>query len=94
MKISPEEVAKVASLARLELGPEKIEEFTGQLGDILEHMDKLGELDTEGVDPMFSPVEQVSVTREDKVRKEHTREEVLSNAPETDGKFFIVPRIV
>ncbi|WP_018123122.1 Asp-tRNA(Asn)/Glu-tRNA(Gln) amidotransferase subunit GatC [Desulfovibrio oxyclinae] len=94
MKISPEEVAKVASLARLELGPEKIEEFTSQLGDILEHMDKLGELDTEGVEPMFSPVEQVSVTREDKVRKEHTREEVLSNAPETDGKFFIVPRIV
>lgn len=94
MKISPEEVAKVAALARLDLAPEKIEEFTGQLGDILDYMDKLGELDTDGVEPMFTPVEQVSVMREDKARKDYTREEILSNAPETDGQFFIVPRIV
>ncbi|GAB7024202.1 Asp-tRNA(Asn)/Glu-tRNA(Gln) amidotransferase subunit GatC [Salidesulfovibrio brasiliensis] len=94
MKISPEEVAKVAALARLELSDEKIEEFTGQLGDILDYMDKLGELDTEGVEPMFTPVEQVSVMREDKARKDYSREDVLSNAPETDGQFFIVPRIV
>lgn len=94
MKISPEEVAKVAALARLELSDEKIEEFTGQLGDILDYMDKLGELDTEGVEPMFTPVEQVSVMRDDKARKDYSREDVLSNAPETDGQFFIVPRIV
>lgn len=94
MKISPEEVAKVAALARLDLSEEKIEEFTGQLGDILDYMDKLGELDTEGVEPMFTPVEQVSVMREDKARKDYKREDILSNAPDTDGQFFIVPRIV
>lgn len=94
MKISPEEVAKVAGLARLDLSDEKIELFAGQLDDILNYMDKLGELDTSDVEPMYSPVEHTTVLRADEPRKDYTRDEVLSNAPEQDGAFFIVPRIV
>lgn len=94
MKISPEEVAKVAKLARLDLSDEKIELFTGQLDDILNYMDKLNELDTAEVDPMFSPVEHTTRLRADEARKDYSRDEVLSNAPEQDGQFFIVPRIV
>ncbi|MDO9632989.1 MAG: Asp-tRNA(Asn)/Glu-tRNA(Gln) amidotransferase subunit GatC, partial [Humidesulfovibrio sp.] len=52
------------------------------------------ELDTSSVEPMYTPVDQVSVMRDDVVRKDFTREEILKNAPETDGAFFIVPRIV
>ncbi len=94
MKISPEQVAKVATLSRLELSQEKLELFAGQLGDILNYMDKLAELDTDSVEPMYSPVSHTTVLRRDEERKDYTREEVLSNAPEQDGKFFIVPRIV
>lgn len=94
MKISPEEVAKVAKLSRLDLAEDKLELFAGQLGDILDYMDKLGELDTENVEPMYSPVKHTTVLRKDEEKKEYSREEVLSNAPEQDGQFFIVPRIV
>ncbi len=94
MKISPEEVAKVARLSRLDLPQEKLELFAGQLGDILGHMDKLGELDTDSVEPMYSPVEHTTVLRLDVARKEFSRDEILGNAPRQDGQFFIVPRIV
>lgn len=94
MKIRPEQVAKVARLARLDLDEPTLELYAGQLAEVLEHMDKLGEVDTEGVEPLYSPVEHVSVMREDVESREHGRDEVLSNAPESDGQAFIVPRIV
>lgn len=94
MKISPEEVAKVAKLSRLELSQDKIGQYAEQLDGILGYMDKLAELDTRSVEPMYTPVDQVSVMRDDVVRKDYAREDILKNAPETDGAFFIVPRIV
>lgn len=94
MKITPEQVAKVAKLARLKLPEDKLALFAGQLHDILSYMDKLSEIDTAQVEPMYSPVEHVTVTRPDEVKREHSREEILANAPESDGQFFIVPRIV
>ena len=94
MKISPEEVAKVAKLARLDLTPEKIGQYAAQLDGILGYMDKLSELDTSEVEPMYTPVDHVSVLRDDVARKDYAREDILRNAPETDGSFFIVPRIV
>jgi len=94
MSISPEEVAKVARLARLDLSQETIGQYAAQLDGILDYMDKLSELDTASVEPMYTPVDQVSVMRDDVTRKDYTREDILKNAPETDGAFFIVPRIV
>jgi aspartyl-tRNA(Asn)/glutamyl-tRNA(Gln) amidotransferase subunit C len=94
MKITPDQTAKVAKLARLELSEEKIELFTGQLGDILDYMDKLGELDTSDVSPMYSPVDHASVFRDDEPARTASREDILANAPEDDGQYFIVPKIV
>ncbi|MCT4534548.1 Asp-tRNA(Asn)/Glu-tRNA(Gln) amidotransferase subunit GatC [Halodesulfovibrio sp.] len=94
MSITPERVAQIAKLARLELDDEKQRLFAGQFEDILKYMDTLNELDTAGTEPLYSPVEQPTPLREDKVEKDFTREEIVSNAPETDGKFFIVPKIV
>ena len=94
MKISPEEVARVAKLARLDLSDDKLELFSGQLDDILNYMDKLNELNTSEVEPMYSPVEHDTVLREDAVKKDFERSQILSNAPEEDGSFFIVPKIV
>ncbi|WP_031483682.1 Asp-tRNA(Asn)/Glu-tRNA(Gln) amidotransferase subunit GatC [Maridesulfovibrio frigidus] len=94
VKLSTDEVAKVASLARLDLSEEKKELFAGQLNNILSYMDKLNEIDTKDVEPMFSPVEHTTVLRKDVVTKEHTRDEILANAPDSDGQYFVVPRIV
>lgn len=94
MNISPDEVAKVARLARLDLPQEKIDQYAAQLDGILGYMDKLSELDTTSVEPMYTPVDQVSVMRDDIARKDYARADILQNAPETDGAFFIVPRIV
>jgi len=94
MSISPEEVAKVARLARLDLSQDTIGQYAAQLDGILAYMDKLSELDTASVEPMYTPVDQVSVMRDDVVKKDYAREDILKNAPETDGAFFIVPRIV
>ena len=64
------------------------------MDDILGYMDKLNELDTTSVEPMYTPVEHVSVLRADVVRSELSREEILRNAPENNGEYFVVPRIV
>ena len=94
MTIDANEVAKVARLARLTLDAPSTEHFAGQLTSILEDMEQLGELDTTDVEPLYTPVEHHSVMREDTVRPEYDRDQILGNAPETDGSHFIVPKIV
>ncbi len=94
MKISPEQVARIAKLARLEPDDAKLALFAGQFESILNYMDTLNELDTTGVEPLYSPVIHATVLRDDVAVKTARRDDVLSNAPESDGQFFIVPRIV
>jgi aspartyl-tRNA(Asn)/glutamyl-tRNA(Gln) amidotransferase subunit C len=94
MKISTDEVAKIAALARLRLPEDKAELFAAQMGDILGYMDLLAQCDTAGVEPLYSPVGHPAPLRPDEVRQTYAREEVLANAPEDDGQFFIVPKIV
>lgn len=94
MKLSADDAAKIAKLARLDLDQDKLERFAGQFSDILQYMDKLAEVDTTGVEPMYSPSEHATVFREDVAVKTRERDQVLANAPEDDGSFFIVPKIV
>ena len=94
MTISKEEVARVAHLARLEIEESDLERFAGQLTDILQYMDILNEVDTSGIDPLYSPVEHATPYREDEVRQEWSREDVLRNAPRSDGEYFLVPKVV
>ena len=92
--VNAELVKKIATLARLAPEPERLEVFASQMGDILGHMDQLAEVDTKGVEPLYSPSEHGTVYRKDEAASRHSRDEVLSNAPEEDGEFYIVPRIV
>ncbi|MBG0775010.1 MAG: Asp-tRNA(Asn)/Glu-tRNA(Gln) amidotransferase subunit GatC [Desulfovibrionaceae bacterium] len=94
MKIPPQEAARIAALARLQLPEDKLALFAGQFEDILGYMDQLGEVDTTGVEPMYSPAEHATVFRGDAAEKRVRRDDVLANAPETDGTFFVVPKIV
>ena len=94
MKITPEEVAHVAALARLRLSPEQSVKLTGQLNDILTHMDKLKELDTSGVPSTNHALELTGAMRPDQARPCLPREAGLANAPDSDGASFIVPRVI
>lgn len=94
MKISKEKVKDIARLARLEIEEDKIDLFSKQLSQILEYMELLSEVNTSEIEPLYSPMEHMTPFREDEIVKEYTREEVLSNAPEDDGEYFIVPKVV
>ena len=94
MMIDREQVNKVAHLARLELKPEEEEKFTTQLSGILEYFEQLSELDTEKVPPTTRAIDVSNITRDDKLEAFPNREEILSCAPEQDGEFFKVPKIM
>jgi aspartyl-tRNA(Asn)/glutamyl-tRNA(Gln) amidotransferase subunit C len=94
MILSREEVLHVAHLARLGLRPEEIEVFTRQLNDILMYVEKLQELDTEGVPPLAHVVPVVNAFREDKVQESLPRDQALDNAPAREEGSFVVPRII
>lgn len=93
-QISADDVRKVAGLARLALAEEKIATYTTQLERILEYVDHLQAVDTEGVPPTTRAVEVVNVTREDRVKPTPVREDLLNLAPQREGDFFRVPRIL
>jgi aspartyl-tRNA(Asn)/glutamyl-tRNA(Gln) amidotransferase subunit C len=93
-KIDEAEVRKVAKLARLELSEAEVEEFTGQLKAILDYVAKMNELDTEGVEPLAHCLPVSNVFRADYVKESLGTEETLANAPERDGEFFKVPKIL
>ncbi|MBD5558610.1 MAG: Asp-tRNA(Asn)/Glu-tRNA(Gln) amidotransferase subunit GatC [Desulfovibrio sp.] len=92
--VSLEEVRHMAALSRLVVTEEEERLFARQFGDILAHMALLSKVDTEGVEPLYSPLAHAAATRPDEAANLRTRKEVLANAPETDGEYFIVPRIV
>ncbi|BFN36662.1 Asp-tRNA(Asn)/Glu-tRNA(Gln) amidotransferase subunit GatC [Fidelibacter multiformis] len=94
MSISREEVLHIAKLARLSLSEEEITMYTHQLGDILNYVQKLNELNIDDVEPMKHVLDMVNVLREDKDLPSLSREDVLKNAPEHDKEFFKVPRVL
>jgi aspartyl-tRNA(Asn)/glutamyl-tRNA(Gln) amidotransferase subunit C len=94
MKISPEKALAIATLARLEISHGQAASLGAQMDDILGYMDKLNELDTGSIEPMYTPVEQPGFLRADEVAKEFERTQILRNAPESSDEYFIVPRIV
>ena len=94
MNISKQDVEHVAKLARLSLSEDEKQLFTRQLSDILTYIGKLNELDTENVEPTSHVLDLHTVLREDAVRESLNPEEVLSNAPDREGSFFKVPKII
>ena len=93
-KITLAEVEHVARLARLELSEPEKERLRSQLDAILTYIDKLRQLNTDTVEPTSHAIPMVNVLREDAVRPCVPVEEMLANAPEREGDFVRVPRII
>ena len=91
MAITREDVLHVAALAQLELSEAEIARMTEQLGDILEAVGKVSELDLSDVPPTSHPLSVVNVLRPDEPRPSLPLEDVFANAPERDGDHFRVP---
>lgn len=87
-------VRKVARLSRLDLTEAEVEEFTEQLSAILEYVEKMNELDTTGVEPLAHCLPISNVFREDSVKESLGTEKTLANAPQRDGEYFKVPKIM
>ena len=94
MKITKDEVLYVADLARLNLDEAAIEKFAGQIGEILEYVDKLNEVDTRGVKPTSHAISLTNAFRSDDPKEHLAREKALANAPDKEDGNFIVPKVV
>jgi aspartyl-tRNA(Asn)/glutamyl-tRNA(Gln) amidotransferase subunit C len=94
MKVDTALADKLATLSRLRFDAEAKEEIVKDLGAILTFMEKLNEVDTEGVEPLIYINDEVNVLRKDEVKQEISREEALSNTPMHDGRFIKVPKVI
>ncbi|MBS3029987.1 MAG: Asp-tRNA(Asn)/Glu-tRNA(Gln) amidotransferase subunit GatC [Dolichospermum sp. DET50] len=92
--IDSEQVRKVANLARLELTADEEAQFTTQLGSILDYIEQLNQLDVTNVAPTTRAIDVSNVTREDILQPYPDREAILNSAPQQEGDFFRVPKIL
>jgi len=93
-KIDLEQVRCIAHLARLELTPQEEDKFSSQLGDILDYVDKLKEVDTKNVPPTSHVLPISNVFREDEREFSLSSREALSNAPKQKNNQFQVPKVI
>lgn len=92
--INKQEIEHVAHLARLEIAEDKIEVFTEQMNNILEHISMLNKVDTDNVPPTYHVLPEKNVWREDAVKPSLSREEALANAPEQENGCFKVLKVI
>ena len=92
--ITLDEARGVAKLARLAIDDAHLQRLTTQLESILEYVEKIGRVDTSHVDPIAHALPLHNVLREDVIEPSLPLEKVLQNAPQTDGPFFKVPKVL
>ena len=93
-KIDIKTVDEVAHLARLEFTEEGKAEILNDMNRMLAFVDKLNEMDTEGVEPLIYMTDEVNVLREDEHKETLTQKETLKNAPKKDSDYFRVPKVI
>ena len=94
MKITNKLIQDIAALAKLEFDEQSAEQMKADLEKIIGFVDKLNEIDTEGVDPLIYLSEEVNVLREDEIKAVVSQVEALKNAPEKDSDYFKVPTVL
>jgi aspartyl-tRNA(Asn)/glutamyl-tRNA(Gln) amidotransferase subunit C len=94
MAIGKEEIRHIAKLSRLSFSESEEEKFIKSFNDILNHVQKINSINTEGVEPCSNVFELKNVMREDKAEKSFDPEILLRNAPEKEETAYLVPRVV
>jgi aspartyl-tRNA(Asn)/glutamyl-tRNA(Gln) amidotransferase subunit C len=94
MSVSPEQVRHIAKLARIAMSDDELERLVPELNNILGWVEQLGEVDTDGVPPLATVIDQKLRLRDDVVTDGDIRDKVLANAPEAQHGFFAVPKVI
>jgi aspartyl-tRNA(Asn)/glutamyl-tRNA(Gln) amidotransferase subunit C len=94
MPVSTEQVRHIAKLARIAMSDDEIERLAPELNNILGWVEQLGEVNTDGVEPLATVIDQKLRLRDDVVTEGNIRDEILANAPEAQHGFFAVPKVI
>jgi aspartyl-tRNA(Asn)/glutamyl-tRNA(Gln) amidotransferase subunit C len=94
MQITDEIIDQIADLSKLKFEGEEKEAIKGDLTNIINFMDKLSEVDTEGVEPLISMVEEENDMRNDEISNEVSKEQALKNAPSKNSDYFKIPKVL
>jgi aspartyl-tRNA(Asn)/glutamyl-tRNA(Gln) amidotransferase subunit C len=94
MKISKQDVEKIAHLARLELDPSKTEDIQSSINNVLEWMEALNQVDTTGVEPLVHMTSSINQFREDVALQNLNRQTALDLAPDANNQYFKVPQVI
>ena len=94
MSINTEQVRHIAKLARIAMSDEELERLVPELNNILDWVEQLAEVDTDGVEPLTAVIDQALRLRDDAVTDGDIRDEVLLNAPDAQHGFFAVPKVI
>lgn len=94
MEINRATLDKIAHLARLEFGEEEAQRMMADMSEIVTWVEKLKEVDTTGVEPLTSLSEEINAFRNDEPNSGLSREEALIRAPDSDGTYFKVPKVI
>lgn len=94
MSVSADQVRHIANLARIAMSDEEIERLVPEINAIIGWVEQLGEVDTDGVEPLATVIEQKLRLRDDEVTDGNRREDILANAPAAEHGFFAVPKVI
>ena len=94
MSVNADQVRHVARLARLALGDDEIAKMVPELNNILDWVEQLGEVDTDGVEPLTAVIDNHLRLRDDVVNDGDCRDDILKNAPDAQHGFFAVPKVI
>jgi aspartyl-tRNA(Asn)/glutamyl-tRNA(Gln) amidotransferase subunit C len=94
MSVSSEQVRHIAKLARIAMSEDEIERLVPELNAIIGWVEQLGEVNTDGVEPLTAVIDQKLRLRADEVTEGNIREAVLANAPDAEHGFFAVPKVI
>ncbi|MDD5320924.1 MAG: Asp-tRNA(Asn)/Glu-tRNA(Gln) amidotransferase subunit GatC [Methylococcales bacterium] len=94
MSLTTDEVKKIAHLARLGIDKQDIESYAKDLSGILDLMARMGELNTDGIEPMAHPMDQVQRLRADVVTEQDNREKFQAIAPQVEAGLYLVPKVI
>ncbi len=94
MKIDQETLAKIAHLARLDLDVKDIDKMLKDMNNMVNFVEKLKEVNTDGIDPLTTMSHEINALREDEVKPHLDLSQVLQNAPKKDADYFRVPKVL
>jgi len=94
MSLTDDEVRKIAHLARLKINPEQIAEYASNLSNILDLVDQMNAVDTQGIEPMAHPQDVAQRLRVDEVAESDQHELFQAVAPQTEAGLYLVPKVI